>query len=427
MIQLKEKDNWEWKPLKYIFNYFLSSVDRKIKDEELNVHICHYPDVYKNEKISDKDTLNKGTCTEFELENFKLMKGDILITKDSEDPKDIGIPCLVENDLIDSVCGYHIGILRTNENIEREFYFRYIQSTDVKDYFFCESNGITRFGLGKSSVENLKIPILSIQEQKIISQYLDKKIQTIDNLIKKIEKKIELLKEKKITLINQCVTKGLKQNVEMKDSGVEWIGEIPKHWIISRIKFHSDVLIGLSFDKDDISEEGKGTLALRSSNVQDGKVSFRDNIWVKTRVPEKLRIKNGDILVCSRNGSRKLIGKNCILGNESVGMTWGVFMTVLRTSSPKFFYWILNSQLFKSQSGIYLTSTINQLTVSTLQNMVIPYPPDLNEQNEINIFLEKVSGEINQVLFKEEKRINLLKEYRQSLITSVVTGKKRVV
>ena len=140
MIQLKEKDNWEWKPLKYIFNYFLSSVDRKIKDEELNVHICHYPDVYKNEKISDKDTLNKGTCTEFELENFKLMKGDILITKDSEDPKDIGIPCLVENDLIDSVCGYHIGILRTNENIEREFYFRYIQSTDVKDYFFCESN-----------------------------------------------------------------------------------------------------------------------------------------------------------------------------------------------------------------------------------------------------------------------------------------------
>ena len=195
MIQLKEKDNWEWKPLKYIFNYFLSSVDRKIKDEELNVHICHYPDVYKNEKISDKDTLNKGTCTEFELENFKLMKGDILITKDSEDPKDIGIPCLVENDLIDSVCGYHIGILRTNENIEREFYFRYIQSTDVKDYFFCESKGITRFGLGKSSVENLKIPILSIQEQKIISQYLDKKTKQIDSLIEKIEKKIELLKE----------------------------------------------------------------------------------------------------------------------------------------------------------------------------------------------------------------------------------------
>ena len=212
----------------------------------------------------------------------------------------------------------------------------------------------------------------------------------------------------------------------MKNSGIEWIGEIPKHWKMSRIKFHGDVLIGLSFNKEDILEDDQGTLVLRSSNVQDGRVSFKDSIWVKTEVPEKLRIKNGDILICSRNGSRELIGKNCLLGKESEGMTWGVFMTVLRTSSPNLFYWILNSQLFKSQSGIYLTSTINQLTVSTLENMIFPFTSDLNEQNKINVFLKKETEKIDHILRIEDKIIKLIKEYRQSLISSVVTGKIRV-
>ena len=317
-------------------------------------------------------------------------------------------------------------IVIRSKKVLNSFLYRCLSSSLFIDHVNSLSEGIKVPRPSIEGIFNMYIPIPSITEQKLISQYLDKKIKQIDFLIKKKESKIKLLKEQKTALINQSVTKGLNPNAEMKNSGIEWIGEIPKHWKMSRIKFHGDVLIGLSFNKEDILEDDQGTLVLRSSNVQDGRVSFKDSIWVKTEVPEKLRIKNGDILICSRNGSRELIGKNCLLGKESEGMTWGVFMTVLRTSSPNLFYWILNSQLFKSQSGIYLTSTINQLTVSTLENMIFPFTSDLNEQNKINVFLKKETEKIDHILRIEDKIIKLIKEYRQSLISSVVTGKIRV-
>lgn len=274
--------------------------------------------------------------------------------------------------------------------------------------------------------KNINIPIPTIQEQKLISRYLDMKTEQIDRLVEKIQKKIELLKEQRTSLINQCVTKGIDPNVEMKDSGIKWIGKIPKHWNITRLKFHGLVLIGLSFDKEDIVDENKGTLVLRSSNVQKGLVTFDDNIWVKSEVPEKLLVQTGDILICSRNGSRDLIGKNCLLGEECQGMTWGVFMSVFRTKNSNLFHWMLNSQVFKSQSGLYLTSTINQLTVSTLENLKFPFVPDPIEQKKIHDFLNQETVLLDDLIKQETKRIYLLKEYRQSLISSVVTGKVRL-
>ena len=426
MIQLKEKDNWEWKPLKYIFNYFLSSVDRKIKDEELNVHICHYPDVYKNEKISDKDTLNKGTCTEFELENFKLMKGDILITKDSEDPKDIGIPCLVENDLIDSVCGYHIGILRTNENIEREFYFRYIQSTDVKDYFFCESNGITRFGLGKSSVENLKIPILSIQEQKIISQYLDKKTKQIDSLIEKIEKKIELLKEQKTALINQCFTKGLNPNVEKKDSGFDWIGEIPSHWEVSKLKF-------LVFEnQESLSNSTNPDLELDYIEISDVNSIGEFNQPTKYKFsesPSRCRriCRKGDVIISTVRTYLKSIG---IIEEQTKNLICSTGFSVLTPKSEylsKYIFYMLRSNWFISKvisksEGVGYPSIKSHKLLGT--EVIIM---EKKEQQKIVDYLDIETQKIDQIILVEKKRIDLLKEYKKSLISEVVTGKKRVV
>ena len=308
-------------------------------------------------------------------------------------------------------------------------YAQYIfKSYYFKEEFFRNGKGIhwdlwsTRW----DKLKNIKIPVPSQYEQKSISKYLDRKIEQIDLLIKSIQNKIELLKEKRISLINHCVTKGVNSNIEMKDSGIEWIGKIPKHWFLTRLKFHGDVLIGLSFDKDDVVDEGEGTLVLRSSNVQNGKVSFHDNLWVKTKIPHKLFVKDGDILICSRNGSRKLIGKNCLLKNESLGMTWGVFMTVFRTKYSDFFYWVLNSQVFKSQSGLYLTSTINQLTASNLENLTFPFVSDLNEQQKINDYLTKKVGNIDENIKSETKKISLLKEYKESTIFLAVTGKMKI-
>ena len=107
-------------------------------------------------------------------------------------------------------------------------------------------------------------------------------------------------------------------------------------------------------------------------------------------------------------------------------MTWGVFMSVFRTKTPNFFYWMLNSQVFKSQSGLYLTSTINQLTVSTLENLKFPYVSNPIEQQKIHDFLSQKIDLLDELIKQETQRIYLLKEYRHTLISSFVTGKVRV-
>jgi type I restriction enzyme S subunit len=192
------------------------------------------------------------------------------------------------------------------------------------------------------------------------------------------------------------------------------------------LKQKGEVIIGLSYSPENIVDENEGVLVMRSSNVQEGKPAFTDNVYVNSSVPERLRLKLGDILICSRNGSRNLIGKNCLITKDEEGMTFGVFMTIYRSKFYQIVFWILNSPVFESQSGLFLTSTINQLTVSTLENMVIPFVESEEEQQQIVTYLDQKTKEINDLIASEKKRIELLKEYRQSLISELVTGKIKV-
>lgn len=202
----------------------------------------------------------------------------------------------------------------------------------------------------------------------------------------------------------------MKRYDSFKDSGVEWIGEIPSHWNTIKLKHKGDVIIGLSYNPDDVVNDNEGTLVMRSSNVQNGKPTFDDNVYVKTEISDKLKTKEGDILICSRNGSRRLIGKNCLITKEIEGMTWGVFMTMYRSPYYKYLYWLLNSSIFKSQSGLFLTSTINQLTVSTLENMVLPFTENVNEQQQITSFLNTKTSLIDSLIEKTKQKSKLLKE-----------------
>lgn len=419
--------NWEVGKLKHNSELNISSVDKHIFDDEISVRVCNYTDVYYNENISNELDFKIGSCTETEYDKFLLKKGDVIITKDSESPNDIGVPSYVTDELENVVCGYHLSIIKSkSESLLGGYLFRQLQTKRVRRYFEINSNGITRFGLGKSSVLELPLLLPSISEQNQIVQYLDEKTDLIDKLISTKERKITLLKEQRTSLINQVVTKGLNPNVKMKDSGVEWIGEIPIHWNLIKMKHKGDVIIGLSYSPEDIVDEGEGILVMRSSNVQEGKPSFLDNVYVSSKIPNKLLLKKGDILICSRNGSRRLIGKNCMITENEEGMTFGVFMTIYRSNYSRFMYWLLNSPIFESQSGLFLTSTINQLTVSTLQNMILPFVEDKEEQNQIVSFLDSKTKEIDDMISLEQTKIDLLKEYRQSLISEVVSGKIKV-
>jgi type I restriction enzyme, S subunit len=198
---------WEVRKLKYFSDVFSSSVDRHIYENELQVSICHYPDVYNNEFINENVELNKGSCSEVEFDRFHLKEGFVILTKDSESPDDIGIPCYVETNLNNVVCGYHLFVIIKNKNyINSKFLFRFIQSDIVRCHFEVNSKGITRFGLSKSIIENLFVDLPPIPEQQLIADYLDEQTQKIDTTIEKETQRIELLKEYRQSLISEVVT-----------------------------------------------------------------------------------------------------------------------------------------------------------------------------------------------------------------------------
>ncbi len=199
--------HWDVKRLKFTTKFDLSTVDRHEFDDEIPVSICHYPQVYKNETISLKTELPKGTCNEKEFEKFRLKKDDVLITKDSETPNDIGVPVYIQDDFENAVCGYHIAQLETNKKeLSGVYLFRYLQSNFANAYFETEANGVTRFGLGKDSISNLKILIPSLMEQKQITKFLDKGITKINSLMYRNKVQHEILSEYRLSLISSAVT-----------------------------------------------------------------------------------------------------------------------------------------------------------------------------------------------------------------------------
>ena len=261
-----------------------------------------------------------------------------------------------------------------------------------------------------------------LQEQQTIANYLDNATAKIDTLIQKQTKLIELLKEKRQAVISTAVTRGLDSSVAMKDSGVEWLGEIPIHWEVKKLKHIGEAIIGLTYSPSNIVDENEGTLVLRSSNLQGGGLYYGDNVYVNSDIPYKLITRAGDIVICSRNGSRKLIGKNAMIDKESEGVSFGAFTSVFRSNQNPFVFYILNSSLFKYQSGRFMTTTINQLTTGTLNAFQIALPP-VGEQLDIVEYLHYKTTKIDTLITKSTKAIDLLKEKRTALISSCVTGK----
>ncbi|WP_417790247.1 restriction endonuclease subunit S [Terasakiella pusilla] len=209
---------------------------------------------------------------------------------------------------------------------------------------------------------------------------------------------------------------------EYKPSGVEWIGEIPFHWNVLKFKFLGKAIIGLTYSPEDLCDPEEGTLVLRASNLHMGKFKYGidENVYVRGSIPDKLKIRTNDILICSRNGSRDLIGKCALAAENDVGNSFGAFTTVFRSPRNSYLFQILNSDIFRRLSGSFLSSTINQLTTGNLNSIQVPIPSE-REQNAIATFLDKKTSQIDQAIGIKEKLIELLKERKQILIQNAVT------
>jgi type I restriction enzyme S subunit len=206
----------------------------------------------------------------------------------------------------------------------------------------------------------------------------------------------------------------------IKSSGVEWLGEVPEHWEVNRLRRIGEAIIGLTYSPIDVVNEGEGTLVLRSSNIQGGRIKLDDNVFVSTAIPTTLRTKKDDILICTRNGSRDLVGKTGKISERESGLTFGAFTAVFRSPANDYIFYVFNSGLFSFQAGLYQTSTIFQLTNGTINAFQIPLPPPA-EQQSIAAFLDRETGRLDRLVAKKRELIERLKEKRTALISRTVT------
>ena len=309
--------------------------------------------------------------------------------------------------------------------------------TGYSNYLFRDQYMVDNYAMSSKGVGSIQrniffpilrttpVPIPPFQEQKLISRYLDKKTSQIDSLVEKIQKRIQLLKEQRTSLINHYVTKGLDPNVEMKDSGVEWIGEIPKHWKTVKSSYIIDIRDGTH---DTPVYVDHGFPLVTQKDIYGGGLSFEKTKMISEvdhmEISKRSRVVRNDIIM-SMIGS---IGYPTVVETDVEFSIKNVclFKTSDSVQNPKFIKYVLESTFVANQLELGKGGGVQSfVSLDILRNLKF-IVPSRTEQNRIVERLEKKDLQIKDLISAEDRRITLLKEYRQSLISSVVTGKVRV-
>lgn len=201
--------------------------------------------------------------------------------------------------------------------------------------------------------------------------------------------------------------------------------EIPSGWEWCRIRDISQSYIGLTYKPTDVTQTG--TIVLRSSNIQEGQLDLNDIVRVSTHIPDKLWVEENDIVICARNGSKKLVGKSAIVDSLKEPMTFGAFMAICKTPIFRYVYNFLQSELFYAQlRGVSGTTTINQLTQNNFNNFLIPIPP-FGEQQRIDERLQIIIPIVNKYGESQDKldvlNNSLSNSFRKSILQEAIQGK----
>lgn len=418
--------DWRSVRLKYLSRYKASNVDKLTRKEEYPVLLCNYVDVYKNDYITDKIDFMQASANKQEIKKFLLMEGYILITKDSESPDDIAIPAYVEKSLENVLCGYHLAIIEVNfQRLNAKYLFMFLSSHGVRSYFSTRAKGVTRYSLGVDSFKNIPVPEFSLHEQQKISNFLDIKTAQFDSVISKKELLIQKLQEAKNSLISEVVTGKVKivdgrmvkrQPEEMKDSGVEWLGMIPKDWEVKRIKFlifessrrsisGKEEHLSMSQKYGLIKSSEMETIPNQSSNLKGNKICKKGDL-----VFNKLKSHLGVFSVANQEG--------IVSPDYAVYRSQGKAITKYLEYLFKTTLYINEFNKFSKGVGVGLT----RLYTGDLFNIYSIYPSP-SEQNKIVDFINTKIEAISNLTKLVDNQIQKLKEAKQSLISEAVTGK----
>lgn len=416
--------HWSVRHLKHVARITPSNVDKKSYDDEVSVRLCNYTDVYYNETITERLDFMAATASAEQVERFSLKAGQTIITKDSETADDIAIAAYVPEDLPGVVCGYHLSIVAPRVGTSGAFIKRFFDSSFAKACFAVRANGLTRVGLSQYALDNVELPFPPLSEQSAIAAFLDRETAKIDALVEEQRRLIELLKEKRQAVISHAVTKGLNPNAPMKDSGVEWLGEMPTHWEVQRLKrLTPQITVGVVVEPSKYYAES-GVPALRSLNVLPGAIDTQNLVFISPESNDLLAksiLRTGD-LVAVRSGQP---GTTAVIPQELDGCNC-IDLIIIRKpleGCEQFLCRYLASEpalrQFAEGSGGALQQHFN---IGAAMSLLVAWPP-LKEQRRIVAFLDDEMAKLDALVAETESAIALLQERRSALISAAVTGK----
>jgi len=414
----------KWKVVK-LSNIFK---ERKVKNKgniETNVLSLSYGSIKKRNVETNMGLLPANFETYNIIENGNIV---LRLTDLQNDHKSLRCGLVNERGIITSA---YVTLEKTVD-IDSNYYYRLLHTFDIMKGFYGMGEGVRQSLKFDGELKRLLLVMPCVNEQKQIADYLDKKCTKIEQTIEKEKQLIEKLKEYKQSVITEAVTKGLNPNVKMKDSGVEWIGEIPEHWKAIKVK-HMCNLNGRIGWQGLTSAEYKeeGPYLITGTDFKNGRIDWNTCVHIteeRYEEAKQIQIRNGDLLI-TKDGT---IGKVAIVSSLDGKASLNSGVLLIRPIKRdlyiiKFMYYVLLSQVF--WMWFESTKTGNSTIIHLYQEKFKEFSyalPLLEEQKQIADYLDKKCSSIDKLISNKEKLIEKLTEYKKSLIYECVTGKREI-
>lgn len=420
-------EGWEVKALKHGYTVKLGKMlqpESKSPDDELLPYLRASNLQWAGVDLSDVKSMWFSPA---EREQLSLLKDDLLVSEGG----DVGRSAIWNGEI--SVCYFQNAINRVRSNHGNSTKFLYYWMSVVKDKGYvdvlCNKSTIAHFTAEK--VQVIPVPLPPLPEQQTIAAFLDRETGKIDALVAEQERLIELLKEKRQAVISHAVTKGLDPDAPMKDSGIEWLGEVPEGWgVCTARRIIRRVEQGWSPECLNRPAEPDEWGVVKSGCVNRGTFCENEN----KALPDDLEpnreyeIKEGDILMSRASGSSELIGSVAYVKEtrDQLMLCDKIFRFHLqRDLNPRYFVALFNSKPLRMQIEQSISGAeglANNITQSNIKQFIVLVPPP-EEQSAIVSFLDTETTKIDTLVTEVQQAITLLKERRSALISAAVTGK----
>lgn len=409
---------WEMIPNKYLFVEHCDNVGEKWNECQLLS--------LTTKGVKEKDINSSGGKVPNSYDNYQIVKpGDMIFCLFDLDVSAVFSGLSSLNGMITSAYNVYTVNHKYIDELFANYWFQYVFSNR---YYKTYSKNI-RYTITSENFGLIKTPCPSIEEQRKIGKYLDKKTLQIDALIANQEKQIAKLKDYKQSLITKVMTKGLNPNVEMKDSGEDSIGFVPVHWNLLRAKFvFNEFLKGAGISKDEVFENGDIQCVRYGEIYTKYDISFKKAFsnTIEDKIPSKVYLEKGDIIFSATGELVEEIGKNVVYLGKEKCLAGGDIIVGKHSENAEFLNYAMYcsaSQIQKSRGKAKLK--VVHISATNIGNVIVSIPP-VKEQIEIITYLNKKMVAINKIISLKNKKIDKLRDYKKSIIYEYVTGKKEV-